>query len=847
MIVKASPSSVPKSSGKLECTHCSLPVPAGLFEPDRVEQFCCGGCEGAYNLIHSSGLGSFYRMLDKDSASKLKPDVTAKRGFAEFDEPVFLKKYAKAINDSESMVELAIEGIHCAACIWLIEKLPSIRTGVTSATANWAKRTVKVRWRTDEVPLSQIGKTLSDLGYPPSPILPNQARNSWKLENRNHLTLIGVAAACAGNNMIISAALYLGMFSHMTIGMAGLLRAASCVVGVLALLWPGRVFLRSAFNAIKTRTPHMDLPIALGLTVGTIAGFANVVRGVGEIYFDSLSVLIFLLLIGRWIQFRQQAKAASAVELLSRLTPQKTLKLFDGEARETLVDLIQVDDFLQIRPGDLFPVDGEVIAGATTADESILTGESQAIDKTIGDSVAAGTINESSMVVVRATGIGQQTRISKIVDLVEQASMDKPEIVQWANKIGGYFVALVILLALGTLGYWMTVDLEVAIDRSIALLIVACPCALALATPLAIAAAIGRAASERIMIKSGDVLQSLQQPGMIWLDKTGTLTEGRLHVERWYGDTSQIDIVAALEQTSSHPVAKAIVGYRESCWTRTDHLKSVQPSTEVQKALAARGRVLASKNIPGKGVQGAVGANCLLIGNKQLILDHGITIARRFERIEQRIIDAGLSPCWIAINNSIAAIVAIGDSLRSDALESVRHLQRSGWQVGILSGDHQQIVDRVAKRLGIPSEQAIGGVDPEQKLATVNASAQHGTVVMVGDGVNDSAALAAATVGIAVKSGAEASLAAAPVYLANAGLNPIIDLLSLCKSTCLTMRINLGVSLTYNVVFAVLAFTGFINPLVAAILMPISSLTVVALSVGAGQRTRTLVSKAGGR
>jgi Cu2+-exporting ATPase len=783
-------------------------------------------------------------MLDGESASQLKLDVDAKQGFAEFDEPIFHDKYAKAINDSESSVELAVEGIHCAACIWLIEKLPSIRSGVTSATANWAKRTVRVRWRTAEVSLSKIAKTLSDLGYPPSPILPNQARDLWKLENRRHLTLIGVAAACAGNNMIISAALYFGMFSHMTIGMAGLLRASSCIVGVLALLWPGRVFLKSAFNAIKTRTPHMDLPIALGLSVGTIAGSVNVVRGVGEIYFDTLSVLIFLLLIGRWVQFRQQAKAASAVDLLYRLTPQKTLKLIDGEAHETLVDLIQIDDLVQIRPGDLFPVDGEIVEGTTTADESILTGESQVITKIVGDSVAAGTMNASSIVVVRTTGIGQQTRISKIVELVEQASTDKPEIVQWANKIGGYFVAVVILLALATLTFWMTVDVEVAIDRCIALLIVACPCALALATPLAIAAAIGRAASERIMIKSGDVLQSLQQPGMIWLDKTGTLTEGQLKVERWYGDTSRVDIVATLQRTSSHPVAKAIVQYRESCWTQTEFLKSVPLNTDGQCALEARSLVIDSKSIPGKGVRGSVGFHKLLIGNKQLILESGITIARRFECIEQRIIDAGLSPCWIATDNSITAIVAMGDSLRSDAQESVQHLQQSGWRVGILSGDHQQIVDRVAKRLGIPPKQAIGGVAPEQKLAAVNASSQQGTVVMVGDGVNDSAALAAATVGIAVKSGAEASLAAAPVYLANTGLTPIIDLLALCKKTSSTMRINLGVSLTYNVVFAGLAFAGFIDPFVAAILMPISSLTVVALSVRSGKGNRSTIRPA---
>ncbi len=815
----------------IECTHCGLPVPAGLIEPKREAQFCCSGCAGAYELVHTSGLESFYRMVDsKSDRSRNCRDVASKRSFAQFDEPFFQEKFGQT-TATESSIEFSVEGIHCGACIWLLEKLPTIQPGVISATAHWAKRTVKLRWRSNDVKLSQIAATLDRLGYRPSPMLPNSSRDTWKIENRRHLVLIGVAAACAGNNMIISLALYLGMFSHMTLSMTALLRGASCVVGVLALIWPGRVFLKSAFHAIQTRTPHMDLPIALGLSVGTIAGLVNVVRGVGEIYFDSLSVLIFLLLIGRWIQFRQQTKAANAVELLYRLTPEVTRKVVNGEVVETLVELVKVDDILQIRPGDLFPVDGEVTEGNTRVDESILTGESESIVKTTGDSVAAGTTNEASMVKVRAMEVGQETRISKIVDLVEQASADKPKIVLWANQIGACFVTVVIILALFTFCFWAISDVETAIDRSVALLIVACPCALALATPLAIAVSIGRAASRRIMIKGGDVLQSLQQPGMIWLDKTGTLTEGDLKVVRWHGDTRWIDIVAALEKNSSHPVAKAIVDYRASCWTTSDQLATWGRNKATKRLLDLRNLVFGSETIPGKGIVGAVGSFRVLAGSKQLVSSRSIQIPHRMERTEQNIVESGLSPCWVCINDSIVALVALGDSLRDDAQEAVASLKNAGWQVGILSGDHQRIVDRVGKRLGISSEYLIGGVDPEEKLETVKKSNESGTVVMVGDGVNDSAALAAATVGIAVQSGAEASLAAAPVYLANAGLSPVIDLLSLSKSTTGTMRMNLGVSLVYNCIFAGLAFAGYINPLFAAVLMPISSLTVVALSM----------------
>jgi Cu2+-exporting ATPase len=804
-----------KEKVEVSCTHCGLPVPLGLVDSARDEQFCCSGCLGAYELIHSTGLDSFYGMTDRAGAKSVSDD---RNGFLEFDEPIFQSKYATETNASESKIDLVVDGIHCGACIWLIEKLPMLQSGVLSTTVNWARRTVTVHWQRDQVALSRIASTLNRIGYRPSPVQPNQTRNRWKAENRKHLIGIGIAAACAGNNMIISAALYLGMFSHMSAGMTGLMRIASGVVGIVALCSPGRIFLKSAVTAIRTRTPHMDLPIALGLSVGTIAGLVNVIRGTGEIYFDSLSVLIFLLLIGRWIQFRQQSKATDAVEMLYRLTPQMARKIVDGTATEILVDLVEIGDRLEVLPGDLFPVDGEIVEGATRVDESILTGESEACRRGEGDLVAAGTKNEASAVTIKALAVGNETRLSQIVGLVEQASSQKPQIVQWANQVGGYFVAVVLVLSLITFCWWAAVDVETAIDRTIALLIVACPCALALATPLAIAVSLGRAAKHRIMIKGGDVLQGLQKPGMIWLDKTGTLTEGRLQVVSWSGDKHWIHYVEKLESKSSHPIARAILEYADS------------------NPVAVPGGVSISnsESFGGQGVGGTVGPHRLLIGNETLMNRFGIEIYSSQRRMAQRQIEAGFSPCWVAADGEIVAVIAIGDTIRDDAAESVSMLKSKGWDVGILSGDHQHVVDRVARRLGISNENSKGGIEPEGKLSVVNQSAQSGTVVMIGDGVNDSAALAAANVGIAVKGGAEASLAAAPVFFSKPGITPVIELLAVADSTSAIMKLNLYVSLAYNISFALLAFAGLINPLVAAILMPISSITVVALSLKSG-------------
>ncbi len=809
----------------LSCTHCRLPVPVGLIEPGATEQFCCSGCKMAFRLIHSSGLEAYYRMVETTGTSSLtrREEEKLSNRFDDFDQPAFFDRFGNPVDEEIDEITFLLDGIHCAACIWLIEKLPQIVPGILVVKLNWARQTAKIRWKRDAVKLSKIAQTLSHLGYMPHPIHRSTIEERRQNENRRQLTRIGIAAAAAGNNMLIAAALYFGMFSYMSVGMSQLFRVASCAIGLASLFWPGRVFLQGAVNAIRTRTPHMDLPIALGLTVGSIAGTVNTIRGTGEIYFDSLSVLIFLLLVGRWIQFRQQNRAADAVELLYRLTPQTTRKIVDGRPVATFVDLVQPADILEIRAGDLVPVDAVIVGGTTEMDESILSGESRLVGKSVGDEVMAGTKNCRSTITIRVVATGRDTRLSKIVDLVEQASLEKPTIVQWANRMGGFFVVAVIVMAVVTLAVWLWIDVSVAIDRAVALLIVACPCALALATPLAISVALGKAAKRKIMIKGGDVLQQLNRPGMIWLDKTGTLTEGKLEVVDWYGDNSWKALISDVETKSSHPVAKAIVEFVENASGRVS-------SSLVDQVTEYEGQGICAN---GPGLD-------LLIGNESLLLENGVSIGSRHQQVADRILGANLAPCWIAVNGSVNAIVALGDHIRPDTKLAIQQLISTGWRVGVLSGDHERIVRQVADRLEIESGLALGGLSPEDKVNVVqNSLSEYPTVVMVGDGVNDSAALSAASVGIAVHNGAEASLAAAPIYLADEGLRPILELMRISKSTNRTIRMNFAASLSYNLFGATFAAIGWINPLVAAILMPISSLTVVAISLTAGNTNRT--------
>jgi Cu2+-exporting ATPase len=790
-----------------------------LIDSVHAEQFCCTGCRAAWQLINACGLGVFYHMVD--AAGDKRPGSLRTRGdrrFEEFDHVESLGRCAKGPNDL-AKAQLRITGIHCSACVWLLEKLPTMVRGVVRAHVNWSKSTVTVVWHPEQVQLSSVAETLNRLGYSPSLYRDDRDDDHRALENRRQLIQIGIAAAAAGNNMLIATALYLGMFSHMSADIETLMRIASCVVGLVSFLGPGRVFLRGAVNAVRTWTPHMDLPIALALAIGTTVGFVNTVRGTGEIYFDSLSVLICLLLIGRWIQFRQQTRAADAVALLYKLTPRRARKLVNGKTVEVFADELIPDDLASIRPGDLIPADGTVIEGVSSVDESILTGESRAVQRQFGHSVAAGTMNVDGFLTIRVTAAASETRIHQVMKLVEEAGAKKPAIVLWANRIGGYFVLIVMGLSLITLLIWLQFDPSRATDRVVAVLVVSCPCALAMATPLAISVALGRLARHRILVKSGDVLQSMIDPGMIWLDKTGTLTSGKMRVQSWNGDKHWIPIVAEVERNFDHPIANALVEF----------------ANEVNPLLGAHPKDVHDIKLAAGGVVATAGVHRLLIGNRLLLESFGVVVGRDWLTLESRILRKHRSPIWIAIENEIAAVASLGDTIRLDSYALVRKLKRWGWKVGILSGDHNEVVESVARELEI--EKFMGGLSPEQKLSFVNSSLQDGATVMVGDGVNDGAALAAATVGIAVDGGAEASLSAAPVYLARSGLTGICDLITVAIATKKALQLNFVVSITYNIFGVGLAMIGVLGPLFAAILMPLSSVTVIALSLNTARRS----------
>ncbi|QDV10033.1 putative copper-importing P-type ATPase A [Planctomycetes bacterium Poly30] len=810
------------------CSHCGLPVPAGLVVTGRDEQFCCNGCELVYETLRSSGLdGNYYSLRARfEDSADAGPARATGRGYEAFDRDAFQEAYVRprlgADGESTGLVDvdLLLEGVHCAACVWLVERLPKLLPGVVDIRLRVRDARVSLTYAPDLAQLSSIARALDRLGYPPHPPAKGERQALARTAERRHLVHMGVAAVTAGNAMLVSFALYAGAAGGIEHQHAQLFRYIGLGLGWLSILWPGRSFLRGAWAAIRTRTGHLDLPIALALLAGGLAGTWNTVTESGEAYFDSLTVLVFLLLVGRYIQARQQRWAADAVDLTRALTP-ATCRIVRAQpvlGHEEIVEIttpeLMLGDVVEVRPGEPVPADGSVVFGRSAVDRSLLSGEAVPVAVTVGDAVHAGCQNVSGLLRVEVTSLGANSRVGRLMGLVEEGLAEKPRIEKFTDRIAGVFVIAVCGLAAATFLYWSwAADLRTAIDHTVALLIVACPCALGLATPLTLAVAVGRAARVGILVKDASVFERLAGRVRLLLDKTGTLTHGSAHVTAYVGDPALRGPVAALEARSNHPLARALV---------RDFDRFAAPGVRAEDV---------DERLDG-GLSGVVDGVALRVGSLDHLARHGHVLSKERAAEAEAMEAAGHSVIGVAAGSDgdVAALIALSDTARADAASVIEALRQVGWEPEVLSGDVDGAVARIAATVGI--DRFAGRVEPEGKLERVQALQSGGEVVcMVGDGVNDAAALAAADVGIAVHGGAEVSLAAADVYASRPGLGALADLRALSQKTMRTIRMNLGLSLAYNVVGITLAASGHMDPLVAAILMPVSSVSVLTLAL----------------
>jgi Cu2+-exporting ATPase len=758
-------------------------------------------------ILHEHGLERYYALR---AGAAPAPAPAVDRLYSELDDAGFQGRTCRPAPGGLLSTELYLEGVHCGACVWLVEKLPGLVPGVAEARLDLPRSQARVVWDPRTVPLSAIARRLGSLGYTPHPCRGLAAQAARRREDRAMLSRIGLSGAVAANVMGIAFALYGGMLDGMEPEFSAFFRWASLLLTIPSLIWGGGVFFRSAWSALSARTLGMDLPISVGLLAGFLHGVVNTVRGSGEVYFDSVTALIFLLLSGRYLQRRQQRAAGDAAELAASLYPTSARLLENGRVREVPLETLVPGALVEVRAGDLVPADGVIAAGRSTVDLSLLSGESAPQGVRAGDRVHAGTLNLASRLEIRVERTGEDTRVGRLMALVDEHARRRAPIAQLADRISGHFVAVVLTLAAITFALWARIDPSRALDHAAALLIVTCPCALGLATPLAVSAAIGQAARAGFLVKGGDVLEKLTRPGRMWLDKTGTLTEGRATLVRWHGDESVKPLVAAAEAHSSHPLARAVLRA----------LGEPPAGTRVE-----------IRETHGGGVEALADGRRLVVGSPEFVIGRvggsSPALPAALSAAVGALAGEGLTPVLVAVDGRVVAAAGFGDPLRVDAAAALDRVRALGWRPGILSGDDARIARAAGDRLGLPAPDCRGGVSPEDKLQAVLASGAEGPVVMIGDGVNDAAALAAATVGIAVAGGAEAALTAADVFVVRPGVGRIAELLDGARRTMRVVRRNLIFSLGYNVIGVTLAMTGVLNPLVAAILMPLSSLTVI--------------------
>jgi Cu2+-exporting ATPase len=746
------------------CFHCGLPVVppcrhrALLLGAER--ELCCAGCEAVAQTIAGAGLEGYYQTRSAPGAPPAElPSVP---------------NYDAGAQGHD--VSLILERVRCAACLWLIEQVLRRLPGVTRADVNYATQRAHVAWDPGQVKLSRIIEAVRGVGYDASPYDPRLQQDLERRERRTALWRLFVAGFGAMQVMMYAFPAYIDG-GELAPDDAALMRWASLLLTLPVLMFSCAPFFSGAMQELRQRRTGLDTPIALGLGAGFLASAWATLSGTGEVYFDSISTLAFLLLGARYIEGEARRRAARSLDPLLQLNSPRGIS-----AGETI----------SIAPGERVPADGVVVSGRSSADESLLTGESRAVGKGEGDELIAGSVNLEQPLVMRATRVGQDTRAAAIVRLVERGAASKPRLVDAAERIARH-LTWVILLSASASG-WYFENLWIAV----AVLVVACPCALALAAPLVLTRVSGALLGRGVLLARGRALDTLRQVTDVVLDKTGTLTTGRLAVccriaLGELGEEACLRIAGALETASRHPIARAF------------------PRQDL-KAEAAR-------HVAGMGIEGRVEGRLVRIGNARFcseLCGRPVPMTGSDSR----------TPVFLADERGWLALYALEDELRPDAQELVWELKRRRIRVHLASGDSPEVVLTLARRLGI--RRARGAMTPQDKFGYVEAlQREGGRVLMIGDGLNDAPVLACADASFAMGGGADAAQLHADFVLTGNSLAEIPRTLALAERAMRLVRQNLAWALAYNAVALPLAALGWIGPWEAALAMGASSLTVL--------------------
>ncbi len=787
------------TSSALGCFHCGLPVDpmdGRTAEIDGVKRsFCCPGCEAVATAILGQGLADYYRF--RESAA-LRPENSDGEDFRVYDQPAAQAGFVVHVAGDEREAALLLEGIRCSACVWLNEQTLLRLPGVISAEVNYATRRASVRWHADAVPLSRILGAIASIGYRAYPFEPGRADALHRREQRAAFWRLFVAGFGMMQVMMYAVPVYLADAGTMTADVEQLMRWASLVLTLPVVLYASGPFFQGALRDLRAGRLGMDVPVALGVAVAFAASVWATLRGTGEVYFDSLTMFVFLLLGGRYLELRARQRAGAALDHLMRLVPEICNRITDADtlaSERVPVATLAPGDRVLVKPGEAVPADGILERGAGSLNESLLTGESLPVPHRTGDEIVGGAVNVGDPLVIRVVRVGGETVLSGIVRMVERATLEKQRVVEVADRYAHWFVLLVLIFAATAALVWAYIDGSRALWIAVSVLVVTCPCALSLATPIALTAATGELARRGFVVTRGHAIETLARTTDVIFDKTGTLTVGELRVEHMEvlgvrDMAACLAIAAALERGSEHPAARAIVA-------RADALP-VLAVADLQVS-------------PGAGITGRVEGVVYRIGTPAYCgqSDAG---------------DAGavvLSEAGVPI-----ARITLSDRLRPDAQSLIAAIRSSGRRVHLVSGDAAVAVDAVADALRIDARRA--RASPADKQAYLRSLQAGGAVVaMIGDGINDAPVLAQADVSVAMASGAHLAQARADAVLLSNRLGDLGAAFELSHRTMRIVRENLAWATLYNLIAIPAAMAGWVTPWLAGIGMSGSSLAVV--------------------
>ncbi|MCP4077881.1 MAG: cadmium-translocating P-type ATPase [Gammaproteobacteria bacterium] len=787
------------------CFHCGLPLNGCELTveiEDQKQPMCCAGCQAVAQAIVNSGNNSYYRFREEKSVTgkELVPEFLAK--IKVYDHPVVQQQFVHSQSGNIKQVSLIIEGIVCAACIWLNEQYLRQLPGITSVNINYSTHRANVEWDENQIKLSQILEAISNIGYLAHPYDPETQQTIYENQRKLLIRQIGISGLFGMQIMIFAVALYGGDWWGISDSFREFFRWLSLMLTMPIMLFSAQPFFKGAWLDFKHKRAGMDVPVALGLTLAFTASCYNTWTGKSDVYFESVAMFVFLLLSVRLFELSARKKAAEKIESLTNLTPTMSNRLLPGGDVEVVptVELSLQDKFL-VRPGEIIPTDGVLISDHALVDEALLTGEQHAVSKLAGDVLIGGSYNLEQPITLQVHQLGQDTVLSGIKRLIEQAQGFKPNVAMLADRVASVFVAVLLVLVAIAGYYWWQVDSSRVLQVLVATLVVTCPCALSLATPASLSAAIGALTRDGMLVARSRALEVMPTIDTVIFDKTGTLTTGVLTLQQQVDFAEQDtgkhrQIAHSLEFQSEHPVARALV---------SDDIETL--------------RISKLQNVTGKGIQGIIDGETYYIGNAGFISEVAdIPENQPFEN-DVQVVHLAQKGQWLAS-------FSFTDPLKQDALDTVQQMRQRGIDVRILSGDRQSYVKSIADQLGIvhfDAEQL-----PEDKLQKVKFLQLDGhKVAMVGDGINDAPVLATADLSISLSVGTDLARAASDLVINGGQLSPINDSIKITTRMMRIIRQNFGWAIAYNIVAVPFSMAGLVQPWLAAIGMSLSSLIVV--------------------